>query len=52
VRTGLIATFEAAAAPGAEPDFAIVIEARDQAGNPTYMHQIDIRPENSIVICD
>lgn len=52
VRTGLVATFEAAAGSGAEPDFALVVEARDQSGNPTYMDQIDIRAENSSAICE
>lgn len=52
VRTGLVATLDANGPAGDLPDFAIVAEASDYAGNRAFLQQVDIRPANSPVVCD
>ena len=52
VRTGLVATLDANGPGGDLPDFAIVADASDYAGNRAFLQQIDVRPANSADVCD
>ncbi|MDZ7626921.1 MAG: hypothetical protein U5J99_00785 [Parvularculaceae bacterium] len=51
VRTGVVATLKANGS-GADPEFAIIADATDQAGNRAFVGQVDIHAADSPVICN